>query len=220
MRIPNAPTLSPPLAWARPLTRACALAVAVSLSLTSTAVAGELETHDGFFANASVGFGHTLMTSEPLRIEGDGSLMSLAAGYSVMESLSVYAQLSQTEIFAPSFRPNGRFDDDDHRISADISALGVGATFYGVPENLYAGLVLSLARASVRERMSDDGGSDTNFRSDLGFGCALTFGREWWIGDEWALGAAATVQASRILDQDRIAWHNGTFGLLFSATWN
>ena len=37
MRIPNAPTLSPPLAWARPLTRACALAVAVSLSLTSTA---------------------------------------------------------------------------------------------------------------------------------------------------------------------------------------
>ena len=201
MRIPNAPTLSPPLAWARPLTRACALAVAVSLSLTSTAVAGELETHDGFFANASVGFGHTLMTSEPLRIEGDGSLMSLAAGYSVMESLSVYAQLSQTEIFAPSFRPNGRFDDDDHRISADISAVGVGATFYGVPENLYAG-------------------TDTNFRSDLGFGCALTFGREWWIGDEWALGAAATVQASRILDQDRIAWHNGTFGLLFSATWN
>ena len=192
----------------------------VFVSSAAPALAGELEQHDGFFAHASVGFGHTIMTSEPLRIEGDGSLVDLAAGASVTENLSVYGQISQTQIFGPHFRPNGPYRDGDRRVSAEISSYGVGATWYVLPENLYTGLVLSLVHASLSEHMDDRGDMDTEYRTDLGFGCALTLGKEWWIGEEWGLGAAAALQMSRIPDQDRVTWHNGTFGLLFSATWN
>jgi hypothetical protein len=190
------------------------------LAAAAPAAASESETHDGFFAHASVGYGHTVMTSTPLRIEGDGALINLQAGASLTENLSVFGNISQTQIFAPTFRPNGAFPDDDPDVSASIGAYGAGATWYHLETNLYLSVVAALVHASIEEQDRQEDTVDTRFRTNLGFGGAVTFGKEWWVDDEWGIGGAATAQVSRIADQDRVTWHNGTFGILFSATWN
>lgn len=213
-RVPTASSPSPVLA---------AVPVLAALAALSPggAHAGRAEVHDGFFANASVGFGHTVMTSEPLHIEGDGVLITLAAGATVAENLQIFAHLSETQIFAPRFRPNGAFSDDDADVSADIGSYGVGATWYHGPTNIYVTGSASLVSASLSEQPDENDDSvETRFRTDLGFGAALTLGKEWWVDAEWGVGAAITGQVSRIADQDQVTWHNGTFGLLFSATWN
>ena len=206
---------------ARPRTRPLPAALAaLALSCPGVAAASRPETHDGFFAHASVGFGHTVMTSEPLRIEGDGALINLQAGASVSPSLSIFGHLSQTQIYAPAFRPNGSFPDDDQDVTASIGAYGGGVTWDHLDTNLYLSVVAALVHASIEEQDRQDDSIDTRFRTDLGFGGAVTFGKEWWVDDEWGIGGAATAQVSRIADQDQVTWHNGTFGILFSATWN
>jgi hypothetical protein len=202
------------------LSRSITRLALVTLACPTLAAASEPETHDGFFGHASVGYGHTVMTSTPLRIEGDGALINLQVGASLTQNLSVFAHISQTQIFAPSFRPNGSFTDDDQDVSASIGAYGVGATWYHLETNLYLSVVAALVHATIEEQDRQDDSIDTRFGTDLGFGGLVTLGKEWWVDDEWGIGGAATAQFSRIADQDQVTWHNGTFGILFSATWN
>lgn len=183
-----------------------------------TAARAARETHDGFFGRLQAGFGYTRMTSTPLTIQGEGTLLNVALGASLNEHLGVFGELSQTMIFAPSFHPNGDYADDDDGVSTRLSGLGAGATWYFLPTNLYVSGTVRMLMASVQ--VMHDRDADVRFRTDFGYGLNLSFGKEWWVDDEWGLGAAATAQLSRIPDQDDTTWHNGTFGLALSATFN
>jgi hypothetical protein len=189
--------------------------------LPDVAAAGGVQTHDGFFANARFGVTYGRLTSAPLLIQGEGTAFNAAFGYSLDERLAVYAELGETALWAPSFHPNGKYADADFDVSARLSSLGAGTRWTFPQENIYLSLSFSAIWAAIQEQRHDHGdGAHTPFRTDLGFGGTLTLGREWWVADEWGIGVAANAHFSRIQDQDAVTWHNGTFGLQFTATWN
>lgn len=189
--------------------------------LATSASASQPETHDGFFANARFGITYGRLTSAPLLIQGEGTVFNAAFGYSLDQRLAVYAELGETALWAPSFHPNGAYADADFDVSARLSSAGAGTRWTFLEENLYVSLAFAAVWASVQEQRRDhEKGAHTPFRTDVGFGGTLTLGKEWWIAPEWGIGIAANAHFSRIQDQDDITWHNGTFGLQCTATWN
>ena len=182
-------------------------------------LAAEKETHDGFLGRIQFGLGYTRMTSEPLTIQGEGTVLTVALGGMLNEHVGLYGELVQSETMAPRFHPNGAFRDDDSDISAGIYGIGGGAVYYFKPYNLYASAAVDVVRAGIYRRRSDDD-YRIKYRSDYGVGGTVSIGREWWVDAEWGLGVAGIFQMSRIPDQDDTTWQNGSFGLALSATFN
>lgn len=195
------------------------IAFLTALPAAPTAFAGEPEIHDGFYGRFQVGLGYTRQTSEPLTIQGEGALLALAAGAMVTEQLGFYGEIFESNTSSPSFHPNGAFRDDDADLSSSVYGIGAGVVYYFLPSNLYTSLTVGVVRSGIYERMQRDEDRQT-FRTSYGIGSSLSFGKEWWLDTEFALGGAAVLQLSRIADQDDTTWHDGTFGLVMSATYN
>jgi len=198
-----------------------AAVVPIVASLATNASASQPETHDGPFANVRFGVTYGRLTSAPLLIQGEGTVLNAAFGYSLDERLAIYAELGETALWAPSFHPNGAYADADFDVSVRLSSAGAGTRWTFTEENLYVSLAFAAVWASLREqRRGHDDGAHSPFRTDVGYGGTLTLGKEWWVAAEWDLGVAANAHFSRIQDQDDVTWHNGTFGVQCTATWN
>ncbi len=210
-----------------PSTRNPALAVALALTALPAAAQAQSDraeldgrrTQPGIIGNAKVGFGYTRLTSKPLTIQGSGAQVALSLGGMLTPELGFYGLFTDCSADAPSFYPNGAYKDDDVDVSVSITGIGAGSIYYFEPSDLYASLGVEMVMAKVSEMSRQEMQRD-RFRSSPGVAGTLTFGRDWWVSSEWALGGAAQMQISYIPDQDNTTWFNGSFGLLFSATYN
>jgi hypothetical protein len=125
-------------------------------------VFGEPERHDGLFLRAMTGTNYTSLSKiEKAQL---GLVIDLQGGYSVAENLNLFAEF---------------------RISNGMRGVGVGAVYYFMPLNLYAGGSLMLAWSAVPTLF------DGEVSSSLGPTVNLQVGKEWWVSDSVGMGVAA-----------------------------
>jgi hypothetical protein len=136
--------------------------------------------------------------------------MALDLGGAAVDNLIVRGRLRG----ALSHYGESDFGDD---LWFSYGALGVGADYYIVPINVYAGgsvLLAGIARTH-HERAN---------RSKAGLGLDLDVGKEWWIAPRWGLGIALRASymdvGSADILQQRARLRSLHVGLQLSATYD
>jgi hypothetical protein len=100
-----------------------------------------------------------------------------------------------------------------------MGMLGIGASYYFMPLNIYVGGTLGIGAASFTDS------SNHSASSRAGFAIELDCGKEWWVSDNWGLGVAlrlshASVPPGDIQPNSPSQLGATGFGVLFSATYN
>jgi len=169
--------------------------------------------HEGFFLRLNLGASFTGVSRPDDKWSGGGLGMGLAVGGSVVENFSLHADFQNTWLPSPSERRGGTKHDLDYDIV--LQSMGVGATYYFMPVNIYVSASIGLG-ALVFE---DDGGQSKRTKAGLALNGLV--GKEWWVGSDWGLGIAAQLLFMRVKDYvDDEPMNALAFNLLFSATYN
>jgi len=146
-------------------------------------------THDGFLLRLSLGFGYENLSVEDgigtsTDVGGFGAGTSIGIGGIVADNLAINADLFGAAVVSPNVEQNGVELGEADDTSVSLSGIGVGATYYIMPVNVYVALSLGFAATSI----TIDG---SKFESDSGFAMNAMVGKEFWVGDEWGIGVAA-----------------------------
>lgn len=187
------------------------------------AAGGDARAHDGFFLRLATGFGGaSAELSDPtgkVKLSGTGADVNIAVGGIVSPNLAIHgtlwgwalsdpdADITIVGVGSGSGTLNGELT---------MSAIGVGATYYFMPTNVY--MTGSLGTGSLSGTKDMDGNSKAGFAVDLGLG------KEWWVGESWGLGVAGGFNYFRAKDKDIIGvnedWKGPGYSIRFSATFN
>jgi hypothetical protein len=169
--------------------------------------------HDGFFLRLNLGPAFATVWRPDYQWNGLGLGLNISVGGSVIQNLAIHADFRGTLIGNPTQRSRGRKTDFD----ADIvfESMGVGATYYLMPANVYASLGAGVGVLAFE----DDSGASKD--TSAGLTVSGTIGKEWWVGSDWGLGIAGQLLYIRVRDYvDEERMHGLSFSLLFSATYN
>lgn len=209
----------------RRLFQAC-IALASIVWLASSAVlasAGEARTHDGFSLRLSAGAGSASAKIEPpggsLEFSGVASDINIGIGGRVSENLLLHGTLWGWVLSDPDFDLKvsglGSSSGTAHG-TLTMSAVGVGATYYFMPANMY------VSGSIGTSALTGDKDMDGKSKSGLAFDAML--GKEWWVGEAWGLGLAGYFDYFSAKDDDILgvseSWKGPAFGARFSATFN
>jgi hypothetical protein len=176
-------------------------------------VPGRFE-HDGFFLRLNIGPGMANVTRPDYRWSSVALTLGVSIGGSIIENLALHADFHTTLLPSPTERSRGQKYD----FNGDIvfESMGVGATYYIMPVNLYVTLSGGIGVLAFEDDYGDS--------KDTGAGLALggSVGKEWWVGTDWGLGIAGQVQYIRVRDyvRDRERLNGLALSILFSATYN
>ena len=191
--------------------------------VTPTVVAGEDDTkhkHDGFFLRLTTGIGGATSIEDTevaeLSFSGISSHATIGIGYAVVENLII-----NLDIFTSLARDSTvEFDEDIGQAATEltISNIGVGATYYIMPTNVYLAGSIALASGTLR--------SDWRTTElDVGYGINVAVGKEWWTSDNWGIGVAGQLFHTVLPDENLITGEvfdrkTTSIGIVFSATFN
>ncbi|NTX06233.1 outer membrane beta-barrel protein [Myxococcus sp. CA051A] len=190
---------------------------------TSAAFADETpgrHTHDGFYLRGQLGIAYTHSEAQEidLALKGAGATINLELGYALIENFIIYGKLFGTSTPNPDiqFGDTTIEGDDDGDVSSNYAALGVGATYYFMPVNLY------ISGAVVANQLSITQDGEREAETDSGVGLHFGLGKEWWVSNNWAVGIGGEVALGRIRsdNDDGDDWNVTHFSLLFTATFN
>jgi hypothetical protein len=192
-------------------------ALALTLADASSSRAGEARTHDGFLLRLSAGGGWAktsadtpLGDAEASGPAGDGNI---AIGGAVAPNLILHGTLWGWAVHEPDVE-FGSLSGSTEDVTLNMSAWGVGITYYVMPANLY----LSPSVGAAELTLEEDG---VSVSTDTGIALDFTLGKEWWVGDNWGLGVAGAVSLHKVPDGDIDEdWTGPGFGVRFSATLN
>jgi hypothetical protein len=148
-----------------------------------------------------------------VRWDGLGAAMGVAIGGSLFENFALHLNFNGTFLANPSEHAGGHRND----FGADIvfESIGLGATYYFMPFNIYASAGVGLG---VLEFEDGDGASK---ETDIGLTLNGQIGKEWWVGSDWGIGVAGQVLYMRVKDYvDDRGMDGLSLNLLFSATYN
>lgn len=179
----------------------------------------EPHTHDGFLLRLSIGFGYENLGLEDglgttLDVGGFGAGTSIGIGGVVAPNLAINADLFAAAVVSPNVEQNGVELGKAQDTSVTLSALGVGATYYFMPINIYVALSLGFAVTSITVEGSD-------FESDAGFALNAMVGKEFWVGREWGIGVAGQlIYADVPTETDSSSASFISANIMFSATFN
>ncbi len=180
--------------------------------------------HDGWYFRAQLGGGGLYASREnaakqKVSISGTGAGLTLAFGKVVRDNLILFGSLGTFTASDPHVEVGkvGR----TQKGTTGVTGLGVGATTYVMPANLFGSVTLS----AMRMASTDGNGTDIS-TADLtptGWGPAVTVsaGKEWWVSPNWGLGGALILNVAGLPGQKTdggpgVVW----FGLAGSATFN
>jgi len=200
--------------------------VVVSLAFLAAApsllLAGQPRTHDRLFLRLSGGGGVAKPSiSDPtgdLDLSGGSGDLNFALGGIVAPNLAVHATMwgwllsdPDADLVIPGVGSgSGKISGD-----VDMTAYGVGLTYYFMPVNIY--LSGSVGAGTIEFDSSDLG----NFTTDYGVVLDLSLGKEWWVGNSWGLGFNGGFNYHSIPDKQIDAnWTGTSVALRFSATFN
>jgi hypothetical protein len=196
---------------------AVAAALALVLTVAPASRAGEARTHDGFLLRLSAGGGWAKTSADtPLgdaEASGPAGDVNFAIGGAVAPNLILHGTLWGWAVHEPDVEI-GSLSGSPEDVTLDMSAWGVGITYYVMPANLYLSPSVGAAELTIEE----DG---VSVSTDIGIALDFTLGKEWWVGDNWGLGVAGAVSLHKVpdgdLDED---WTGPSFAVRFSATMN
>ncbi|MCB9731754.1 MAG: hypothetical protein H6745_03855 [Deltaproteobacteria bacterium] len=177
--------------------------------------------HNGLLIRLSVGAGFntaTLHGTDPsTTLSGVGGMASFAFGGIIADNLALNADLFAMTVFEPKVSVGDADLGDAKDTTLTIGGLGVGATYYIMPINMYFAASVGVATGTVRTKR---GGVTIEGESDPGFGASFMIGKEWWVGRQWGLGVAAQAILASLPDKDDERVTAFGIGILFSATYN
>lgn len=193
-------------------------------ALSGAALADRSETHDGLFLRLAGGIGgiSTSAESGPVTatLSGGGIPLDFAIGGAVARNFALHADFYGTAAVAPKLSIN---NSDVGKASENTtlygSGVGLGATFYTMPLNLYFSGSVGVARYGLKY---DNGSQTSSGTTKAGLGVNLLVGKEWWVSDNWGLGVAGNVTIISAKDSDNsdVRWTGASAGVLLSATYN
>jgi hypothetical protein len=141
-------------------------------------------THDGVYANASVGPGWLWVTGRaPQELSGRGTSLALSAGYGFADHLVAYGEFSETQV-------NGPAGDTDAALQ--WYGFGPGLRYYLLPSNVFfsGSLLLSrLARSAPSPEI--EGYSSSTRPSGWGPTGQISVGKSWQLLGKLGVGIAA-----------------------------
>jgi hypothetical protein len=182
------------------------------------------ETHDGFYFNGQIGFGGSTIVIDDegfpdVEFENGNGDFSLDLGGALNENLVLFGRLWSIVQNSPNAESAGVELDLDDDVSVFAYGTALGARYYFMPINLYAGASLGVARFGIEA----DG--DSQAESDFGFGFQLEVGKEWWVDADWAIGVGGRFTHASAEDDPRPASDSrqvsgDALGVLFTATYN
>jgi len=204
----------------------CAL---LGMLLMAGTAGAEDQVHDGFFLNLGLGIGTTSMhytlndynyaLDDYSEFYGDlsgiSTLLDIRIGVCPIDNLAISFDLSGITMDEP--KVESHYFSGTAKGSYNISAMGLGGTWFIEEWNAYAGGSFFFLGQENLENDVVSGRVEGSLK-----GIALRLGREVWISDNWGLGA-----------QFQYSWMNfeadvaneetddfSTVGLLLSATFN
>ena len=139
--------------------------------------------HEGFFLRFEVGPGYADARLGDLEAHGLGYQLGIAVGAAVVENLIV--MVSANELIARNVGTNrdAAFESlfGDVRIDLGVREATLGAGYYLMPANVFAGAHVGLGFAQINAN---------GIESDIGPSLGLDLTKEWWVGAAWGLGIA------------------------------
>ncbi len=183
-------------------------------------------THDPghFFMRLSGGFGFSgaaFDDAAETTLSGAGGMLSFAFGATVARNIALNVDLFGLSMVEPNVEANGRDLGEADGTRATIGGIGIGATFYVMPANIYfAGSVgVGVGTLEFRGRV---GNIIIEAEEDTEAGLALNFmvGKEWWVSRRWGLGLAAQAIVASLETDEGTGLTAFGIGLLFSASMN
>ena len=176
--------------------------------------------HDGFYLRLTTGIGGATSIEETevgeLSFSGMSGHTTIGIGYAVVENL-----ILNLDIFTNLVRDSTvEFAEDIGQAATEltISNIGVGATYYIMPTNVYLAGSIALASGTLR--------SDWRITElDVGYGINVAVGKEWWVSDNWGIGVAGQLFHTVLPDENLITGEvfdrkTTSIGIVFSATFN
>ncbi len=199
------------------------VALIISICLPSSLVGQETEeipSHEGFFLRFLAGGGPGSMIIDDvlgseLSAKATGGLFHFQIGGEISENLVLFGDLGAFTFSGPEVSyQRESFTAKDTEISS--FAIGVGLTYYIMPNNMYLSGSLLMAQGKLKEPGFEE-------ESQWGPGILLSIGKEWWVGKQWGLGVAGFFEL-HMLESKEDAWgyktdiKNQILGIAFTAT--
>ena len=182
--------------------------------------------HSGFFVRGTAGLGSLTITESinsssmgkiDFEINGMSYDFTLKAGYSVIDNLQLYGVFSTNVIPDPTYLINNSEVKTIGSSSVSLSRYGAGATYYLMPENIYASFDVTTGQNEIeisREKSS----------SQRGLIFTFGLGKEWMVAKKWGIGGALYFFTGSVDDEPYEGQTpqigNTGFGLVFSVTYN
>jgi hypothetical protein len=186
--------------------------------------------HDGFFLSVGIGamagsYDEAVSGSGPdagrtLTFSGGGPLIDLRCGGTIAENLILSGDIAARGLIQPGVETSGTPlpPADDPAVTEAL--VGVGLTYYFMPENFFVSGTFGLSQISMEYTRA--GTPVTVDSTDMGFGLSLRVGKEWWVGEQWALGIAAAGGWMTLANDEagrRQKLSGYSFGLTLTATY-
>lgn len=177
--------------------------------------------HDGFYLRLTTGVGSTTSIEETevgeFSFSGLSGNTTLGIGYAVVENLIINLDIFASTVTDPTVEIDGR-DVGEVDAEVRITNIGVGATYYIMPINVYLASSIALAEGSVKS-------GRVAIETDTGYGINVAIGKEWWVSDNWGIGVAGQLFHTVLPNEDLITGEvfdlkTTSLAILFSATFN
>ena len=177
--------------------------------------------HDGFYLRLTSGVGSTTSIEESeleeLSFGGVSGNATLGIGYAVVENLIINLDIFGSAVTDPTVEIDGK-DIGEADAEVTISNIGIGATYYIMPTNVYLAGSIALASGSVKS-------GRVSIETDTGYGMNVAIGKEWWVSDNWGIGVAGqlfhtVLPNENLITGEELDLKTTSIGILFSATFN
>jgi hypothetical protein len=212
---PGTPSPAPPSPGPASIQEAASTPVALAAAAEAPSEAGA-KRHDGFFLRFGFGPGYAAAKEESSRGKISGASVTgfLAIGWAVIDDLALHLSSESDFLLANDVKlPSGRSSKDK---SNALRNLGLGASYYVMPINLYFSASLNAAKGYRQP----EGVSEAQ-ASQWGLGLSLTAGQEFWLSDNWGLGVFARFHVSSFDGQTgKDSYTTNVLALGASATFN
>ena len=196
------------------------LALSVAVSATWAGPLSAPFTHDGLFANASMGMGYASFENadgeESLTANGFGARIHGKFGFYVVQDLALHANLGYVMYsnFQEARYGLPTYMDHDFYVLSSVY-LGVGATYY-VPgwNNVFISGSLGLTgyNLNCHKYSGNTGLSALSFDIEVG--------KDWWVGEHTAIGVSLAYNSGEYWSDDDGVFRSSSVMLLFSVTLN
>jgi hypothetical protein len=142
-------------------------------------------THDGVYANASVGPGWLWVTGRaPQELSGRGTSLALSFGQGFADHFVAFGVFSETQVNGPA--------GDWTEAALKWYGFGPGLRYYLLPSNVFFSGSLLLSRVARSEPSPGSEGTSASTRtSGWGVMGQLSVGKGWWLLGKFGAGVAA-----------------------------